>query len=128
MLSHSQTLYIYLGTAGLIGCMTGAVDFVLFKFVSSSLNLDPATLARPRDRNRTTADFRVEQREKKKRVKKVSTPRLVPASVPDPSVKASQAVPKARRKMTTKRPPQPVAAANDMRSRLRPRNVVNYKY
>src|SRR5690242_14359493 len=35
----NQTLYIYLGTAGLIGCMTGAVLYFIASFLSSSLSI-----------------------------------------------------------------------------------------
>jgi hypothetical protein len=62
--------------------MTGAVVFMLFKFVSSSLNLEAATVHLPRDRSRTTADFRTEQREKKKRVKKAESLEVSPAHTP----------------------------------------------
>lgn len=62
--------------------MAGAVVFALFKLVSSSLNLDSATIPRARDRSRTTADFRTEQREKKERVKKEGSFELSPAATP----------------------------------------------
>lgn len=61
--------------------MTGAVVFILFKFVSSSLNLDSASVSQPRDRSRTTADFRTEQRVKRKRVKEESL-EVSPAHTP----------------------------------------------
>lgn len=61
-----QTLYIYLGTAGLIGCITGAFVFIIFKFISSSLHLDapvvPQPQPQPQDEGRTTAEFRAGQR------------------------------------------------------------------
>jgi hypothetical protein len=60
-----QTLYVYLGTAALIGCITGGVIFIFFKFLSSFLNIDSALAPQPRDRIRTTADFRAARREKK---------------------------------------------------------------
>jgi hypothetical protein len=65
MLTILQTLYIYLGTAALIGCLTGAVIFIIFKLISSSLNLDSAIVPQPQDRERTTAEFRAARREKK---------------------------------------------------------------
>lgn len=78
ILKQIQTLYIYLGTAGLIGCMTGAVVYVLFKALSSSLNLDSA----PRKPGRTVAEFRVEQRSKGHRVKKEKSPDVTPTPTP----------------------------------------------
>ena len=58
-----QTLYIYLGTAGLVGCMTGAVIYFIFTFLSSSLNIDATSRAMP-PKGRTTAEFRAARREK----------------------------------------------------------------
>jgi hypothetical protein len=65
VLTLPQTLYIYLGTAALVGCVTGAVMFAIFKLVSSSLNIDSAIVPPPQDRSRTTAEFRAARREKK---------------------------------------------------------------
>jgi hypothetical protein len=65
MLTILQTLYVYLGTAALVGCMTGAIIFVLFRFISSSLNIDSAIVTQPRERSRTAADYRAARREKK---------------------------------------------------------------
>ncbi|KAF2128342.1 hypothetical protein P153DRAFT_292961 [Dothidotthia symphoricarpi CBS 119687] len=61
LLERIETLYIYLGTASLIGCMTGAVLFILFKVISSSLNLDAP---KPREQGRTTAEYRAARRER----------------------------------------------------------------
>jgi hypothetical protein len=58
----SQTLYIYLGTAGLIGCLTGGILFIIFKFVSSRLHIDGAIASEPRDQGRTTAEYRSTRR------------------------------------------------------------------
>jgi hypothetical protein len=58
-------LYIYLGTAALIGCMTGAVMFIIFKIVSSGLNIDSAIVPQPQHRSRTAAEFGAARREKK---------------------------------------------------------------
>jgi hypothetical protein len=55
-------LYIYLGTAGLIGCLTGGILFILFKSVSSSLHLDKAVV---RNQGRTTAEYRFARRKRK---------------------------------------------------------------
>jgi hypothetical protein len=67
-------LYIYLGTAALIGSMTGAVIFIIFKFISSSLNIDSAIVPRPHDWARTTAEFRAARRDKKEVSKDFSPP------------------------------------------------------
>ncbi|KAJ4982670.1 hypothetical protein SVAN01_11843 [Stagonosporopsis vannaccii] len=63
-LERIETLYIYLGTAGLIGCMTGAVLYFIARFLSSSLSIDAPSKITPR-RARTTAEFRTAQREKR---------------------------------------------------------------
>lgn len=44
--------------------MTGAVIFIVFKLISSSLNIDSAIVPRPQDQGRTTTDFRAARREK----------------------------------------------------------------
>ncbi|KZM19505.1 uncharacterized protein EKO05_0003004 [Ascochyta rabiei] len=62
-LERIETIYIYLGTAGLIGCMTGAILYLIFSFLSSSLSIDTASQANPPKR-RTTADFRAARRHK----------------------------------------------------------------
>jgi hypothetical protein len=56
-----QTLYIYLGTAGLIGCLMGGILFILFKSVSSSLHLDKPVV---RNQGRTAAEYRSARRKK----------------------------------------------------------------
>ncbi|KAF2630366.1 hypothetical protein BU25DRAFT_256988 [Macroventuria anomochaeta] len=66
-LERIETLYIYLGTAGLIGCMTGAVLYFIFKFLSSSLSIDATSRVKPR-KGRTTAEFRSARREKQDRI------------------------------------------------------------
>ncbi|KAF2999204.1 hypothetical protein E8E13_000128 [Curvularia kusanoi] len=63
-LERIETLYIYLGTAGLIGCMTGAVLYFIFNLLSSSLSSHATSNPKPR-RSRTAAEFRTEQREKR---------------------------------------------------------------
>jgi hypothetical protein len=65
VLTLAQTLYIYLGTAALVGCITGGVIFIFFKFLSSSLSIDSAIVPQSRDQSRTTAEFRAARREKK---------------------------------------------------------------
>ncbi|KAH6622211.1 hypothetical protein C7974DRAFT_414869 [Boeremia exigua] len=69
-LERIETLYIYLGTAGLIGCMTGAVLYFIFKFLSSTLSIDAASKP-PARRARTTAEFRTAQREKREKLSPV---------------------------------------------------------
>ncbi|KAF1362106.1 hypothetical protein EJ07DRAFT_163972 [Lizonia empirigonia] len=63
-LERIETLYIYLGTAALIGCMTGAVLYFIFNFLSSFLSIDTA----PRAKQRTTAEFRSARHEKQQRM------------------------------------------------------------
>lgn len=60
-----QTLYIYLGTAGLIGCLTGAILFIIFKVLASTLNIDPTGAPKAREKGRTTAEYRAARRVKK---------------------------------------------------------------
>ena len=57
-------MYIYLGSAGLIGCMTGAVLYFIFNVLSSTLNINGSLKAKPR-KPRTAAEFRIEQHEKR---------------------------------------------------------------
>jgi hypothetical protein len=47
-----------------VGCLTGAVMFIIFKFMSSSLNIDSAIVPRRQDQGRTTTEFRAARREK----------------------------------------------------------------
>ncbi|OAL02731.1 hypothetical protein IQ06DRAFT_217203 [Phaeosphaeriaceae sp. SRC1lsM3a] len=85
-LERIETLYIYLGTAALIGCVTGVVIFIVFKFISSSLAIDSSLVPQPRERARTTAEFQAARREKKERSldsSQASTP-VVLKKVPGP--------------------------------------------
>jgi len=55
-LERIETLYVYLGTAALIGCITGGVVYTLFGFLSSALHMDaPAVPAAPARRRTATA-------------------------------------------------------------------------
>jgi hypothetical protein len=45
--------------------VTGAVLFIIFKFVSSSLNIDSAIVPQPQHQGRTTAEYRAAWRGKK---------------------------------------------------------------
>ncbi|XPS99228.1 hypothetical protein M3J09_008407 [Ascochyta lentis] len=65
-LERIETIYIYLGTAGLVGCLTGAILYFIFKFLSSSLSIDPTSQANP-PKARTTAQFSSARREKQLR-------------------------------------------------------------
>ncbi|KAF3035643.1 hypothetical protein E8E11_004500 [Didymella keratinophila] len=67
-LERIETLYIYLGTAGLVGCMTGAVLYFIFKVLSSSLSIDNNTSKEKHRIGRTTAEFRAARREKQDRM------------------------------------------------------------
>ncbi|KAF1850843.1 uncharacterized protein K460DRAFT_273551 [Cucurbitaria berberidis CBS 394.84] len=60
-----ETIYIYLGTAGLIGCITGAILFTIFKILSSSLNIDATSVPETRDSGPTAAEYRAARRKKK---------------------------------------------------------------
>ena len=73
-----QTLYIYLGTATLIGGLTGGALFAVYTFLSSSLNIDPATP--PANQGRTPAEFQAARREKQKAVRQPPTPVLLDSS------------------------------------------------
>ncbi|KAF1915434.1 hypothetical protein BDU57DRAFT_273201 [Ampelomyces quisqualis] len=64
-LHRIETLYVYLGTAALVGSITGAIIFIVFRFLSSSLNINSPMVPHPRHRPRTTADFRAARRQKK---------------------------------------------------------------
>jgi hypothetical protein len=45
--------------------VTGAVVFIIFKLISSSLSIDSAIVPRPQEPSRTAAEFRAARREKK---------------------------------------------------------------
>jgi hypothetical protein len=57
-------VYVYLGTAGLIGCLTGAVLFLIFRLLSSTLNMDSTIVPQSEDKGRTAAAYRAARREK----------------------------------------------------------------
>ncbi|CAN9396834.1 unnamed protein product [Alternaria alternata] len=64
-LERIETLYVYLGTASLIGCITGAVLFVIFRFLSSTLKIDTPVVPREPEKERTAAEYRAARRAKK---------------------------------------------------------------
>lgn len=59
-LERIETLYTYLGTAGLIGCLTGAVLYFIFNLLSSSIINQPTPKPKPRE-TRTAAEFKSQQ-------------------------------------------------------------------
>ncbi|KAJ4302734.1 hypothetical protein N0V90_001624 [Kalmusia sp. IMI 367209] len=65
ILERIETIYIWLGVASLIGCITGAVLFLLFKFLSSALDIDGAAGANSRPKGKTIKEFRTARRMKK---------------------------------------------------------------
>ncbi|KAL1793737.1 hypothetical protein ACET3X_008719 [Alternaria dauci] len=64
-LERIETLYVYLGTAGLIGCITGTVLFVVFRFLSSTLKIDATVVPVEHEQGRTAAEYRAARRVKK---------------------------------------------------------------
>ncbi|KAF1838985.1 hypothetical protein BDW02DRAFT_272068 [Decorospora gaudefroyi] len=64
-LERIETLYVYLGTAALVGCITGTIVFAIFKVMSSSLNIDATIVPKTRHQGRTTAEYRAARRVKK---------------------------------------------------------------
>lgn len=66
MLMQRQTIYIWVGVAGLIGCVAGSVLFLLFNLLTSALNIDRTADDAPSTANgRTVKDFRATRRVKK---------------------------------------------------------------
>jgi hypothetical protein len=65
MLTHQQTLYIWVGVAGLIGCIAGTVLFLIFKFLTSAFSIDGTADAPARSDGRTVKEFRATRRVKK---------------------------------------------------------------
>ncbi|KAH9860106.1 hypothetical protein IAQ61_011890 [Plenodomus lingam] len=64
-LQRIETLYIYLGTAALIGCITGVLLYIIVQLLSSALNLHPSVVPKPRQRTRTVAEYRAAKATKK---------------------------------------------------------------
>jgi hypothetical protein len=64
----AQTVYVFLGTAGLIGCLTGAILFAIFKVLSSSLSIDQTVVPQPREKGRTAAEFRAARHVKREEI------------------------------------------------------------
>jgi hypothetical protein len=64
--THEQTIWIYLGIAGLIGLATGAVLHLTFNLISSTLRIDSVAEAERKARfnGRTPAQFRAARRKK----------------------------------------------------------------
>ncbi|KAF2114911.1 hypothetical protein BDV96DRAFT_646778 [Lophiotrema nucula] len=65
LLDRVETIYIYLGIAGLIGCLTGGILHLTFNTLSSALNIDSPAGPKARTPGRTAAQYRMERRKKK---------------------------------------------------------------
>ncbi|KAF2253906.1 hypothetical protein BU26DRAFT_516174 [Trematosphaeria pertusa] len=67
LLERFETIYIWLGIASLIGCVTGGALFLLFRILSSALNIDAAAAeSKTRDRGRTAKEYRAARHERKR--------------------------------------------------------------
>ncbi|KAI4678911.1 uncharacterized protein J4E88_006199 [Alternaria novae-zelandiae] len=64
-LERIETLYVYFGTASLIGCITGTIIFVIFRFLSSTLKIDAPIVPKEPEQGRTAAEYRAARRVKK---------------------------------------------------------------
>ncbi|KAF2446441.1 hypothetical protein P171DRAFT_357484 [Karstenula rhodostoma CBS 690.94] len=65
LLERIETIYIWVGVAGLIGCIAGTVLFLVFRFLASAFHLDGTTDAQSRASGRTVKEFRAMRRVKK---------------------------------------------------------------
>ncbi|KAF2854360.1 hypothetical protein T440DRAFT_273728 [Plenodomus tracheiphilus IPT5] len=65
-LERIETLYIYLGTAALIGCITGGILYTIIRVLSSTLNIDAKAPPKPRQKSRTVAQYRATKAVEKK--------------------------------------------------------------
>ncbi|KAF2490495.1 hypothetical protein BU16DRAFT_543814 [Lophium mytilinum] len=63
LLSRFETLYIYLGVAGLVGSITGLILFTCFNFLSTILRIDAATEDK-QAQGMTAASYRAARRRK----------------------------------------------------------------
>jgi hypothetical protein len=88
-----QTLYIYLGTATLIGCLTGGILFAIFNFVSSTLNIDQPRSSPPKQ-GRTAAEFKAARRERQQ--KAAAFPTVVLEKPPTPVLSEKLSTPRRR--------------------------------
>ncbi|KAH9872778.1 hypothetical protein J1614_005172 [Plenodomus biglobosus] len=57
-LERIETLYVYLGTAALIGSITGGILYTIMRVLSSILNIDASAMPKPRQKSRTVAEYR----------------------------------------------------------------------
>ncbi|KAK7180839.1 uncharacterized protein CC84DRAFT_722455 [Paraphaeosphaeria sporulosa] len=64
LLERIETIYIWVGVAGLIGCIAGTALFLLFKFLTSAFHID-GTGSASRTSGRTVKEFRATRRVKK---------------------------------------------------------------
>ena len=65
MLIQQQTIYVWVGVAGLIGCITGSVLFLVYRFAVSVLKIDGGTVDKSNMGRRTMKEFRAARRGKK---------------------------------------------------------------
>ncbi|KAF2680567.1 hypothetical protein K458DRAFT_311254 [Lentithecium fluviatile CBS 122367] len=72
ILDRIETIYIWLGIAGLIGCMSGAAIFLIFKVLTSALNIDGAAESKARAEGRTIIEYRAARREKEEASAEIS--------------------------------------------------------
>ncbi|KAI8940791.1 hypothetical protein NX059_002055 [Plenodomus lindquistii] len=66
-LDRIETLYVFLGTAALIGCITGGVLYAIVRVLSSTLNIDQPVVPKPRQKPRSVAEYRAAKAVKKEK-------------------------------------------------------------
>jgi hypothetical protein len=79
-----QTLYVFLGIAALVGCITGTTLFVIFKFLSSTLSIDASIVPDKPAETRTAAQYRAARRAKKEEAVQLS-PTVTPVALKKPA-------------------------------------------
>lgn len=85
-LERIETLYVYLGTAALIGCITGGILYTIMRVLSSTLNINPSSaMPKPRQKSRTVAEYRATKAVNKEGVfdQKPSIPPVIMKKVPE---------------------------------------------
>ncbi|CAI6333511.1 unnamed protein product [Periconia digitata] len=68
VLERVETIYIWLGVAALVGCITGGVLYLIYRGLTSALNIDASAAAEPKKaapRGKTIEQFRAARREKR---------------------------------------------------------------
>lgn len=72
-----QAVYIWVGVAGLIGCVAGGFLFLAFRFLTSALKIDGVAEIERKENGRTVEEFRAARRGKKEpRVESASGSRV----------------------------------------------------